>query len=76
LSYSNDMRKLIDIQDTNITFEEKCVQVQVHRGLVTKFIKAKLSYTPTHSSVCGVKNVDYTIYKNGTKTSNIKLFSA
>lgn len=73
MSYSNDIRKLIDIQDTNITFEENCVQVQKHRGLMTKFIKAKLSYTPNHCSVCGVKNRNYTIYKNGTKTSNIKL---
>ena len=73
MSYSNDIRKLIDIQDTNITFEENCVQVQKHRGLMTKFIKAKLSYTPNHCRVCGVKNRNYTIYKNGTKTLNIKL---
>src|SRR5699024_10081029 len=37
------------------------------------FITAKLTYTPAYCECCGVKNEDYTIYKNGTKTSRITL---
>src|SRR5699024_2564174 len=40
---------------------------------MAKFITAKLTYTPAYCEGCGVKNEDYSIYKNGTKTSRITL---
>ncbi|WP_192812628.1 transposase family protein [Paenisporosarcina sp. TG-14] len=29
--------------------------------------------TPTHCGGCGVRNIDYTVYKNGTQSSRITL---
>ncbi|WP_256212399.1 transposase family protein [Halolactibacillus miurensis] len=34
-------------------------------------MEGKLTYTPTHCDHCHVENEDYTIIKNGTKTSTI-----
>jgi len=73
LSYSNDIKTLLDIQDKNITIEKNAVQIKKHRGKMSKFISAKLTYTPTHCECCGVKNENYTVYKNGTKISRITL---
>ena len=73
MSYSNDIKTLLDIQDKNITILENAVQIKKHRGIMSKFILAKLTYTPTHCECCGVKNENYTVYKNGTKTSRITL---
>src|SRR5699024_10302605 len=73
LSISNDIKTLLDIQDENIIFEENGVYTKYYKGSMSKFVTAKLTYIPTHSEKCGVKNDDFTIYKNGTKTSHIKL---
>jgi len=73
LSYSNDIKTLLDIQDKNITIEENAIQIKKYRGKMSKFISAKLTYTPTHCECCGIKNENYTVYKNGTKTSRITL---
>ncbi|MDY0410328.1 ISL3 family transposase [Virgibacillus soli] len=67
------MKILLDIQDKNITIEEDSIQIKKHQGILAKFISAKLTYTPTHCECCGVKNENYTVYKNGTKTSRITL---
>jgi len=64
LSISNNIKILLDIQDKNITFEENKVYVKKHKGVMSKFITAKLTYTPTHCEQCGVKNENYTVYKN------------
>lgn len=73
LSFTNDIRNLIDIQDTNITFEENCIQIGTYKNKTCKFITGKLSYHPDGCEVCRTKNEDYTIYKNGTQTSRITL---
>src|SRR5690625_3162317 len=44
-----------------------------YKGKTAKFITGKLTYTPIYCECCGVKNEDYTVYKNGTKTSRITL---
>lgn len=67
------MKKLLDIQDKNITIEENAIEIKQFKGKMSKFITAKLTYTPTHCECCGIKNEDYTVYKNGTKTSRITL---
>jgi len=55
LSYSNDIKNLMDIQDTNIIIEENAVQIKQYRGSTSKFIQGKLTYTPTHCESCGIK---------------------
>src|SRR5699024_9127490 len=52
---------------------ENAVELRSYQGRMAKFITAKLTYTPAYCECCGVKNEDYTIYKNGTKTSRITL---
>jgi len=47
LSYSNDIRKLLDIQDSNITFGENFIQEGQYKGKPCKYITAKLTYNPT-----------------------------
>src|SRR5699024_7096561 len=73
LSKSNNIKLLLDIQDKNIEIGENAVELRSYQGRMAQFITAKLRYTPAYCECCGVKNVDYTIYKNGTKTSRITL---
>ena len=73
MSITNDIKTFIDIQDSNLLFEENCVYMGTFKNKKCKFIEGKLSYTPTHCERCGVENVDFTVYKNGTQTSRITL---
>ena len=73
MSTTNDIKLLLDIQDENMEIEENAVELKEYKGKTVKFITAKLTFTPTHCACCGAKNKDYTIYKNGTKTSRITL---
>ncbi|MFD1928313.1 ISL3 family transposase, partial [Sporosarcina siberiensis] len=73
MSITNDIRMLIDIQDSNVIFEHDFFQMGTFKGNSCKFIKEKLSFTPTHCDACGIVNQNYTIYKNGTQTSRITL---
>ncbi len=73
MSITHDIKILLDIQDKNITIEENAVEIKSFKGNMSKFITAKLTHTPTHCECCGTVNKDYTVYKNGTKTSHITL---
>lgn len=73
MSYSNDIKTLLDIQDKNITIIKNSIRLKEHRGKLAKFITAKLTYIPSYCECCGVKNENFTVYKNGTKTSRITL---
>ena len=64
---------MLDIQDLNINFDEDCVKEGTYKGKRCKYISGKLTYTPTHCVKCGVKNTDFTVYKNGTQLSRITL---
>src|SRR5699024_12648363 len=57
----------------NIEIGENAVELRSYQGRMAKFITAKLTYTPAYCECCGVRNEDYTSYKNGTKTSRITL---
>src|SRR5699024_3492984 len=57
----------------NIVLEENAVELKVYKGKMAKFITAKLTFTPSHCKRCGIENKNYTVYKNGTKTSRITL---
>lgn len=73
LPTSNDMRKLLDIQDGNIIFNDSCVKYGKYKGKKCKFIEGTLSYTPEACLNCHAPNKDYSIYRNGTQTSRITL---
>ncbi len=73
LSCSNNNKTLLDIKDPNIIFDEDCVKEGTYKGKRCKYIFGKLTYTPTHCVKCGVKNIDFTVYKNGTQLSRITL---
>lgn len=73
MSYTDDIRKLLDIQDKQIIFEEKCIKDTFYRLKKAKFIEGTLTYTPSCCEKCGVINKDYTVYKNGTQTSIITI---
>lgn len=70
---SNDIKNLLDIQDPNITFSTNCVEIKPFKGRSSKFIKATLTYTPTHCALCGRENKAFSIIKNGTQASRITL---
>jgi len=64
---------LLDIQDVNINVDENCVKEGTYKGKRCKYISGKLTYTLTHCVKYGVKNTDFTVYKNGTQLSRITL---
>lgn len=73
LPTSNDMRKLLDIQDGNIIFKDSCVEYGKFKGKKCKFIKGTLSYMPKACPNCLVLNKNYSLYRNGTQASRITL---
>lgn len=73
MSNSNDIKNLLDIQDTNIIFEENCVTNETYKGNSCKYVDGKLTYTPTHCVNCGIKNENEMVTKNGTQMSRITL---
>ena len=70
---SNDIRKLLDIQDQNITFEENSVNYEQYKGKMCKFVKAQLTYEPMDCPKCKTEKEDASIYKNGKQTSRITI---
>ena len=71
MSISNTIRILFDIQDENINFKEDCARAGTKNGHACTFLEGTLTYTPTRCDRCHAENEDYTIIKNGTKTSTI-----
>lgn len=70
---TDDMRKILDIQDKNIFFEDNCVKHGKRKGKKCKFIYARLTYMPKACEKCGLLNENYTIYRNGNQVSRITL---
>lgn len=73
MSATNNIKKLLDIQDEHITFEEDCVHEEEYKGKICTFVTGKLTYDPKYCEKCNAKNIDYLVYKNGTQTSRITL---
>src|SRR5699024_11679698 len=65
---SNDIKVLLDIQDENIYFENNSTENKEFKGKTSKFITGTLTYQPSGCENCGVKNENYIIYKNGTRS--------
>ncbi|WP_085560315.1 hypothetical protein [Carnobacterium iners] len=70
---SNDMLKILDIQDGNIEFKDNCVYYDQYKGKRSKFIEGKLAYMPTACAKCQARNKGYSLYRNGTQLSRITL---
>ncbi|MEG0496525.1 MAG: transposase family protein [Carnobacterium sp.] len=73
LPTSNDMLKVLDIQDGNIEFKDNCVNYNLYKGKRCKFIEGKLSYTSTACAKCQAQNKNDSLYRNGTQLSRIPL---
>lgn len=75
MSNDNYIRNLLNIKDKNIVIDFDKMIVKKVKYIDTKFIYGKLSYTPDFCPCCGCTNVNYSIIKNGTKVSNIKMLN-
>jgi len=73
LSYSNSIKSLLNVQDSNIILEENFVKEGTFKGNACKYVLGKLTYIPTHCEGGGFENSDYMVYKNGTQLSRITL---
>jgi transposase len=69
LSQIYSIKNLLNIKDKNITFTEKGISMENFKGVYSKIIHAKLSYSPNQCPHCHGKD----IIKWGSKTSNIRL---
>ena len=69
MSQIYSIKNLLNIKDKNITFTEKGISMENFKGVYSKIIHAKLSYSPNQSPHCHGKD----IIKWGSKTSNIRL---
>ncbi|MFC6465609.1 ISL3 family transposase [Marinilactibacillus sp. GCM10026970] len=66
---SYDIKKLLHIQDESITLTQ--IDRQTLKGVLTNIVRGTITYTPNYCPKCGVKNVDYTIIKHGTKLTKL-----
>ena len=62
---------LFDIQDENIVFNENLCSTGTKNGHACTFLEGTLTYIQAQCEHCHIKNEDYTVIKNGTKTSTI-----
>lgn len=69
MSQIYSIKNLLNIKDKNITFTENGISMENFKGVYSKIIHAKLSYSPNHCPHCHGKD----IIKWGSKTSNIRL---
>ena len=65
----HSIKNLLNIKDKNIFFTQTGVSVENFKGISSKIIHAKLSYSPDKCPHCQAKD----IIKWGSKTSNIRL---
>lgn len=71
----NDTRNFTGIQDENIIYDSPSTEMTTIKGRNAVIIHAKLTYRPKACQKCGITNEDYTVIKNGTQTSKIRLFN-
>ncbi|WIK65503.1 hypothetical protein [Globicatella sanguinis] len=74
MTYSDDIRKLLEITDPNITFIEGCLDQDsiTLNGVVYQTVSAKLSYDPVACPCCHQKNINNSILKHGFKQVKVK----
>ncbi|QJI70976.1 ISL3 family transposase [Staphylococcus haemolyticus] len=66
------MRLCVSIKDKNLNFSDEVIEKK-HKGRMSLFYYAELTYQPTHCENCSTKNENFSIVKNGKKTSTITL---
>ena len=64
--------KTLRIKDKNLNFSDEVIEKK-HKGRMSLFYYAELTYQPTHCENCLTKNENFSIVKNGKKTSTITL---
>ncbi|MEC1387431.1 ISL3 family transposase, partial [Aerococcus viridans] len=71
MSHNDNIRLLLNIKDTNITFnEENWIQERNIKGIDVKVFTGTLTYKPKACPKCGCVN-DHSIVKDGFMTSRI-----
>lgn len=74
MSYSNSIRLTLNIKDQNITFKENYLKIEIIDEVQTQvYMGDLLPPTPKFCKKCGAKNSNYSLIKNGTKTTTIKI---
>lgn len=61
----------MNLKDPAIKINDSLTENKTCRGYLSHFIYGTLTYKPQRSPLCGAENNDYSIVKNGTKTSVI-----
>lgn len=64
--------KTLGIEDPNVIFDNKLEEIE-YKEQRYKYYYAKVTYTPDCCVNCGVLNTNYTIVKNGFKSSRITI---
>lgn len=72
MSISNFITNILQLQDLNINFSEKIIKVK-KKSILCNVIFGTLTYTPQYCPICGCINVNKSVIKHGTKSSDIKL---
>ena len=62
----------LGIKDKNLNFSDEVTEKK-YKGRKSLFYYAELTYQPTHCENCLTKNENFSIVKNGKKTSTITL---
>ena len=73
MSYITEI--LLQLKDKNIKYEENFIEEKVIKGVKTLCFKAKLSYNVKECPNCHQENREYSIVKNGIRTSKISLMA-
>lgn len=74
MTYSDDIRKILEITDPNITFIEGCLDQDsiTLNGVLYQTVSATLSYDPVACPCCHQKNINNSILKHGFKQVKVK----
>lgn len=75
MTHSHSIRKMLNIKDPNIlfSFSNDLQTEEKRKGVTYKVFEAKLTYKSVACEKCGIKNIDHTVIKHGTKRSTLKL---
>lgn len=74
MTYSNDIKDLLEITDPNIIFNEGCMNHEplTINGIIYKPVSATLSYDPDVCPCCDAPNINKSILKHGFKLLKVK----
>ena len=67
MTHSDYTKEILNIKDTNVYFNENCLEICKYKGINTKVFHGYLTYKPTHCSKCGCVNNENNIINWGWK---------